>query len=84
MKCCSYDDMAALLFFLEVLLVVVSGGSFDGNNNLDNIIRVSSCGSTGKTFLCNPQRYPHINYPSTYVQDIIDIATSYQPMTKIN
>ena len=65
--------MMALLFLLEILLVVVSGGNFGGdNNNLDDI-RVSSCGSTSITFLCKPQSYPHINDPSTDVQDILDI-----------
>ena len=58
--------MMALLFLLEILLVVVSGGSF-GGDNLDNI-RVSSCGITSITFL-TPRKYPHINDPSTYVQD---------------
>ena len=70
--------MLALLFLLEVLVVVVvSGGSFGGGgNNLDNI-RVSSCGSTSQTFLCNPRSYPHINDPSTAdVQDILDDISS--------
>jgi len=64
--------MMALLFLLEILLVVVSGGSFGGDNDLDNI-RVSSCGSASQTVLCNPRRYPHINDPSTDVQEILDI-----------
>ena len=65
--------MMALLFLLEILLVVVSGGSFGGDNNKLNDIRVT-CGSTIITFLCNPRRYPHINDPSTKVQDILDIS----------
>ena len=64
--------MMALLFLLEILLVVVSGGSFGGDNNKLNDIRVT-CGSTIITFLCNPRRYPYINDPSTDVQDILDI-----------
>ena len=54
------------LLLLLVLVVAVSGGSF-GGDNLDNI-RVSSCGITSITFL-TPRKYPHINDPSTYVQD---------------
>jgi len=66
--------MLALLFLLEILLlVVVSGGSFGGDNNNPDNIRVS-CGSISITFLCNPRRYPHINNPSTNVQDILDIS----------
>ena len=59
---------------LEVLVVVVvSGGSFGGDNKL-NDIRVT-CGSTSITFLCNPRRYPYINDPSTDdVQEILDIS----------
>ena len=52
-------------FLLEVLVVVVSGGGSFGGDNLDNI-RLSC--STSTTFF-TPRRYPHINDPSTYVQD---------------
>ena len=62
--------LATLLFFF--LVVVVSGGSFGGDNNNLADIRVSSSGSNSPTFLCNPRSYPHINNPSTDVQDTLD------------